>query len=268
MKFKFHPAAGAYLNVMQDPDPDAAGGSAGGGGGNSTDTNGSESSSGGDDTTDTAGLKSALEKERSARKDLETSLKQMRETLKDVDPNKYQELLNSEKQYQQERERWNQKEVQIKSEAEREWRPQVEQAQATAKQFEQKYNDLLLRTHAEAAYQAAHGRTGGGDDGVTFFNSFFNNVRNQLKLATEGDGVSVEVVDQSGTRLFSKDDASKPITPSEFFKQLHKHPVLGFYFEAPKAKGGGYQGNNRQVGGGVDPSKLSPEQKMEMSFNS
>ena len=258
-----------YTTVMQDPDPGAAGGSGagiGGGGQGGNSGSGGDGSGGDEDPEDVSGLKAALKAARDDRKQVEREMAGLKETLKGIDPAKYQQLLDAQKQHQQAREQWNQKEVQIRSEAEQEWKPQVQKAQAQADDFKAKYQELLLRTNVEAAYHAADGRVGGGEDGVTFFNSFFNNVRGQLKLNFEGETPTVEVVDATGTRLFSKEDASKPITPAEFFKQMHKHPVLGFFFEAPKASGGGYNNSRGKVKSGADTSKLSPEQKLQMFY--
>ena len=208
------------------------------------------------DAEDITGLKSALQKERQLKADFEKRFKQMETLYKDIDPAKYQQL----QALQAQAEEWNQKEAQLKSSLDEEWTRKVQAEQTRSKEFEQKYLALQLQTQAEKAYQAANGRSGGGDDGITFFDAFYGNIGNRLKLNEQSQ---LEVVDEKGARLFSKKDATKPMNAVEFFQDLVKHPVYGHYF-APQnpGKGGGMTPNSGSYQTGTDLSALPAAERL------
>lgn len=184
---------------------------------------------------DVSGLKSALQKERERANQVDKQLKQIQEMFKGIDPEKYKQL----EVLQAQAEEWNQKEAQMRQTLEQEWTGKVQAEQKKMQDAEQRYQTLLLRTQAEKAYQAAGGRSGGGEDNVTFFDAFFTNVNKSLKLNDKGE---LEVLDGNGVRLFSKKDASKPMSAAEHFSGLIAHPVLGHYFMPQQpGKGGGAQ---------------------------
>lgn len=186
---------------------------------------------------DLSGLKSALQKERDRANQTDKQLKQIQEMFKGIDPEKYKQL----QVLQAQAEEWNQKEAQMRQTLDQEWAGKLQAEQKKTQEAEQRYQNLLLRTQAEKAYQVTGGRSGGGDDNVTFFEAFFKNVDRSLKLNDKGE---LEVIDGNGVRLFSKKDATKPMSAAEYFSGLLTHPVLGHYF-APQqpGKGGGMQPN-------------------------
>lgn len=209
---------------------------AGGGTGGTGDSSGGDGSGGtGGTGEDVTGLKNALTNERKRAGDLEKQFKQLQESVKGIDPEKYKQF----EALQAEAEKWNQKEVEIRQGLETEWTKKVEAEQTKAKGFESMYLNLLKRTEAEKAYQVVKGRTGAGEDGITFFDSFLAVAGNSLRLNDKGQ---LEVIDANGTRKFSAKDATKPMTAAEYFETLTKHPVLGHYFERQNdARGGGMQ---------------------------
>ncbi|GEM_PF-5685094 len=180
---------------------------------------------------DVSGLKAALEAERKRNKESDRLLKQLQESVKGMDPEKYKQF----EQLQQQAEEWNKQKITIRNEVETEWSTKLQAEMTKTKEFEGKYLDLVKRTEAEKAFQAAKGRSGAGDAGITFFDSLLSVVSKNLRLNDKGQ---VEVIDANGTRLFSKTDATKPMTPKEYFESLRNDPVLGHCFE-PQARGAG-----------------------------
>lgn len=180
---------------------------------------------------DVSGLKAALEAERKRAKEADRTLKALQESVKGMDPEKYKQF----EQLQQQAEEWNQKQITIRTEVETEWSGKLQAEMTKTKEFEGKYLDLQKRTEAEKAFQAAKGRSGAGDAGITYFDSLLAVINKNLRLNDKGQ---VEVIDANGARLFSKADATKPMTPKEYFEGLRTDPVLGHCFE-PIGRGNG-----------------------------
>lgn len=208
---------------------------------------------------DLTGLKKALESERNRAKDLERQFKQFQESIKGIDPEKYKQLEILQKQAEE----WNRKEIEIRNNYERDFTERFKVEQDKTAAWEAKFNELLVRTEAERAYQLAEGRSGAGDDGTTFFEAFFTNIRGRLQLNEQG---KLEVVDPNGTRLYSKKNASQLMSPAEYFSDLVTHPVFGTFFERRStAKGGGMNPNqvpNGVVVGGEDLNALSASERL------
>lgn len=206
---------------------------------------------------DLSGLKKALESERSAAKELKRKVAQMEELFKGIDPEKYKQLEALQKQAEE----WNQREITIKQELEKDYQNAIANEQKKVQTLESQYKDLVLRTQAEKAYSIVGGRTGGGEDGITFFEAFFGNITKSLRLNDQGQ---IEVIDANGVRRFSKKDASKPMPASEFFAELVTHPVLGHYFQPQKpGKGGGMQPQQPGVvATGADLSNMSRSDRL------
>lgn len=229
MKFKFVPKY--YLA------PNSEGSSEGGGVAPESPNSSSSEQGGGEDVT---GLKNALSAERKRASESEKQLKQLQLAYEGVDPAVAKQAQDRLKQLQQQQEEWNQRETQLKNTLTEDFNRRHSEAQKTAQGWQEKYEGLLKRTLAEQAYQSAGGRSGGADDGMTFFDSFFNNVSASLRLNEKGQ---LEVVDGTGARIFSKKNTSEPMNPMEFFNGFTQHPVFGYCFAA--------QGNSR--GGGMQP---------------
>lgn len=212
---------------------------------------------------DVSGLKAALEAERKRAKDSDRTLKQLQESIKGIDPEKYKQFENLQKQAEE----WNQEKVKIRNEVESEWVPKVQAGLDKAKAVETQYLDLLKRTTAEKAYQAANGRSGAGDDSITYFDSLLAVISPFLRL---NEKQQVEVVDANGARRFSAKDATKPMSPQEFFESLHKHPVLGHCFQPTgNGNGGGMppgSGNHRHLST-EDMSNLSRAERLTVARN-
>jgi hypothetical protein len=231
------------------------------------DAEGGEGESGGSDSgtpdnqtqgEDVSGLKSALEKERAANKTTLQKLKQLEESLKGIDPEKYKQF----EALQAQAETWNQEKVKYRTELETEWTGKVKAEQDKYTALHIQHRNLVKFTIAEKAFQGAKGLSGAGDDGITYFDSLMATVSNRLHLTDKG---AIEVVDNNGTRLFSAKDATKPMTPQEYFESLHRHPILGHFFGAnPAARGGGMNPGSGSGGGkpGQDLSGMSRSERL------
>lgn len=186
---------------------------------------------------DVSGLKSALQKERDRGNTLEKQFKQLQDSFKGIDPEKYKQFET----LQQQAEEANQREAQLRQTLESEYTGQIKQEQTKAQEWQQKFASLQKRTQVEKFFGAAGGRGEAGDDGVSFFDSINAHTDRHLRLNDKGE---LEVLDNNGVRRFSKKDASKPMSPIEFMEELKTHPVLGHCFlPANNAKGGGMQPN-------------------------
>lgn len=194
-------------------------------------------------TDDLAGLKSALQKEREraqaeekARKDYERQYNQLKESVKGIDPDQYKKLEALQAQHEE----WNKKEIDLRNSLEADYQARSAVEQEKLKAWETKYNELQLRTEAEKAYQLASGRSGGADDGTTFFDQFYLSQSQRLKYNPQTS--QLEVFDQKGLRMYSKADSSKPMSATEYFKSLITHPVFGYFFQPdPNKRGSGTQ---------------------------
>ena len=176
--------------------------------------------------------KKEIDKERKLRGDTEKAFKQLQEQVKGIDPAKYKEL----EALQVQSEERNQREAEMRLNLETEWTSKVQAEQKRSLDSEAKYQNLQKFTLAEKAYQSAKGRSG-GEGGLTHFDVVMGVIGNRLRLNEKNQ---LEVMDESGTRLFSAKDSTKVMLATEFFETLHKHPILSPHFSANEAaKGGG-----------------------------
>jgi hypothetical protein len=210
---------------------------------------------------DVTGLKNALEAERKRARDLERQYKQAQEAIKDIDPEKYKRL----EQLQTQAEEWNKKEIDLRNALELDYNTRLKVEQTKYTELNSHLNELMLRTAAEKSFQMAGGRSGAGDDGTSFFEAFYSNVRGRLQLTEKG---GVEVIDNNGVRQYSKKDATKLMTPDEYFSGQISHPVYGNFFERQQpGKGGGMSPNQVTVSAGQDLSSLPASERLTILRN-
>lgn len=205
---------------------------------------------------DVSGLKSALEAERKRGKEQERRIKQFEESIKDIDPEKYKKL----EQLQTQAEEWNKKEIDLRNQLEQDYNVRVQGEQTKYQELQGRYGELQLRTAAEKAYQMAGGRSGAGEDGTSFFEAYYSNVRGRLQLTDKG---GVEVIDNNGVRQYSKKDATKLMSPDEYFGSHLAHPVYGNFFERQQpGKGGGMSPLQPSISTGQDISSLPAAERL------
>jgi hypothetical protein len=194
----------------------------------------------------TAGIE-ALAKEREARKAAERRLKAIEQQLQGLDP----EQLRNIKEAQEREER-------LRAEMDQRIKEAAEAAKAEAyaqvKVKDQKLNEVLAektelyRRQALAnAFQLAGGRSGGADDGTTYFDALMGAVGARFKVGETGD---VVVVNGSGEPMLTEN--GDPIAPATYLEQLKTHPVYGHFF-APSSNGhgGGMRGSGNLTSGSL-----------------
>ena len=230
MKFQFF-----RFRPQQDLAPNAEGGGEGGSGAPAATPPAAENQTG----EDLTGLKNALAAERKRASQLDTEYKQYKAAFEGIDPEVAKQAATKLAQLQANQEEWNQKETALKTSLQEEFNRQITKEKETAKTWQEKHDGLLTRTLAQQAYEAAGGQSGGSDDGTTFFDAFFNNVKGGLRLNEKGQ---VEVVDGTGARRFSAKNSAEPRSAAEFFAGYSSHPVYSHFFAPQKnSKGGGMQ---------------------------
>lgn len=194
----------------------------------------------------TAGLE-ALAKEREARKAAERRLQAIEQQLQGLDP----EQLRSIKEAHEREERLRTElEQRVKEAAD----AARQEALAQVKIKDQKLNEVLaektelFRRQALAnAFQVAGGRSGGADDGTTYFDALLGAVGSRFKV---GDAGEVVVLNANGEPMLT--DNGDPLSPAAYLEQLKTHPVYGHFF-APTSSGhgGGMRGSGNVIAGNL-----------------
>jgi len=108
-------------------------------------------------------------------------------------------------------------------------------------------SDLYRRQALANAFQVAGGRSGGAEDGTTYFDALMGAVGSRFKVSDAGD---VVVVNPNGETMLS--DSGDPISPAAYLEGLKSHPVYGHFF-APVSNGhgGGMRGSGNLTSGSV-----------------
>jgi len=193
-----------------------------------------------------AGL-AALQEEREARKAAERRLKLIEQQLQGLDPDQ----LRSIKEAQEREER-------LRSEMEDRIKQAAEAAKAEALQQVKVKDQKLAEALAEKselyrqqalanAFQVAGGRSGGADDGTTYFDALMGAVGSRFKVNEAGD---VMVINANGEPMLS--DNGDPVSPAAYLEQLKTHPVYGHFFTpSSNGHGGGMRGSGNLIAGSL-----------------
>lgn len=206
---------------------------------------------------DLAGLKSALQKERAAKKDAEKELKGLRqqieaiqEQFKSISPEEYAKLQALQKQAEERAKQDNK----IRAQIEANYQQTLAQKEAEIAAIRQEAEEMKVRTLAEKAYFTAGGSTS-GDENFNDFDLFYAAVRKQINLSESGR--NLEIVDSLGVRRYSKIETNQLMTPIEFFNECKTSPTLGKFFPArTNTRGSGMPPN---AGYGSNPTGRSTE---------
>ena len=192
-----------------------------------------------DGLEDTSGLKSALEKERKARRDYEKKMK----SLEDVDPDEYKKLKEQQRQIEEEklqkdgefeklREKWSKEREQEKSKYE-----------SQIKTLNEQLDTLYLQDKIRQEMRRAGVRSEREDKALAL-------VKDSIQRGD--DGASILILDQDG-------DATDK-TLSEYFSKDFKDEMPEFY------KSDVLPGSGSQPGNGAPKNKnwreLSPSERM------
>ena len=193
-----------------------------------------------------AGL-AALEKERDARRQAERRLEAIEKQLQGLDPDQLRGIKEAQEREERLRSEMDQRIKEAAEAAKAEAYAQVKvKDQKLAEALAEK-SELYRQQALANAFQAAGGRSGGADDGITYFNALMGAVGSRFKVGESGD---VVVINVNGEPMLN--DNGDTLTPTAYLEQLKTHPVYGHFF-APTSNGhgGGMRGNGNPINGSL-----------------
>lgn len=255
MKFKTNKAA---LNALwgellpwhtSTVDPDPAGDGAGDGGGSGGDGVGTGAAGTGDGTDPEAHLGDPGKRALAALRADNDALKRQLAEINKTHPAAVQEARERADQLERQlREREQLTEAE-RMRLEKKHADQLIKATETAAAERQRRINLEIRTAAQAAFQAAHGRDGADEQGLTFFDGFMALVGSKHLRLDETNG-QCYVVDAQGDPILSADGKGR-VSPIEWMnQQADGSPVVGSFFRSRMGEGsGGFVGARGQRGG-------------------
>ena len=191
-----------------------------------------------------AGL-AALQEEREARKAAERRLKAIEQQLQGLDPDQLRNIKEAQEREERLRTEMDQRIKEAAELAKAEALQQVKiKDQKLAEALAEK-SELYRKQALANAFQAAGGRTGGAEDGTTYFDALMGAVGSRFKVTEAGD---VVVMNVNGEPMLN--DNGDLITPNAYLEGLKSHPVYGVFF-APTSNGhgGGMRGSGNLISG-------------------
>ena len=213
-----------------------------------------------DKVEDVTGLKSALHKERENAKNAGSQLRQLKEQFGDIDPERYQELLNAESQRE---------EAEAKKAGERDkLRDQMtaklsEELDKRSKR-EQHLLDVIKASKIDAAVIAALNEVGGN------VSLMLPHVKDRMELVEEDGQFFARVVDDAGTVRVNGE--GKFLTAKELVSEMRDQDSFAAAFKADVKSGGGTppdgtsvegDGNKGVIPGDLKRSAMTNRQKVE-----
>ena len=182
----------------------------------------------------------ALEKERESRKAAERRLATIEAQLQGLDPERLKGIKEAQEREERLRMEMDQRIKEAAEAAKAEALQQVKIKDAKLAEVLAEKTELYRRQALANAFQVAGGRSGGADDGTTYFDALLGAVGNRFKVS---DGGTVVVVNGNGEPMLT--DNGDPLSPAAYLEQLKSHPVYGHFF-APTTSGHG--GGMRSAG--------------------
>lgn len=202
-----------------------------------------------DETTDssTAALEAALQKERKSRMAAERKLKAIDPHLQNLDVEQLRSITESQQRIERLEAEWEQRIQQEVEAAKAEALQQVKVKDQKLAEVLAEKTELFRQQALANAFQAAGGRTGGADDGTTYFAALMGAVGSRFKVS---DGGELMVVNANGEPMLT--DTGDKLLPTAYLEQLKTHPVYGHFF-APTSNGhgGGMRGMGNLTSGSV-----------------
>ena len=189
----------------------------------------------------------ALEAEREARKAAERRLKAIEQQLQGLDPDQLRNIKEAQEREERLRSEMDQRIKEAAEAAKAELMQQVKIKDQKLSEALAEKSDLYRRQALANAFQVAGGRTGGAEDGTTYFDALMGAVGSRFKVSDAGD---VVVINPNGETMLS--DSGDPISPAAYLEGLKSHPVYGHFF-APVSNGhgGGMRGSGNLTSGSV-----------------
>lgn len=193
-----------------------------------------------------AGL-AALEKEREARRQAERRLEAIEKQLQGLDPDQLRGIKEAQEREERLRSEMDQRIKEAAEAAKAEALQQVKvKDQKLAEALAEK-SELYRQQALANAFQVAGGRSGGADDGTTYFDALMGAVGSRFKVSESGD---VVVLNANGEPMLTENGDT--MSPAAYLEQLKTHPVYGHFF-APTSNGhgGGMRGMGNPVNGSL-----------------
>ena len=213
-----------------------------------------------DKIEDISGLKSALQKERDNAKKAAYQLTQFREQFGDVDPEKYQALLQQEEKREEEealkRGEYDKRLNQVRE------KQQAELDKRTAR--EQHLINVIKESKIDAAVISALNEMKGS------VNLLLPHVKGKMQLIEEDGQFVARVVDETGTVRVNGE--GKPITAKELVSEMRDQDSFAAAFAADVKSGGGTpagdgsngaRGKTGAIPGDLKRSVMTPRQKVD-----
>ncbi len=189
----------------------------------------------------------ALKKEKAANGELRRRLEAIEKSLGGLDPEEARKLKEAQAAQEELQAKFDQELEAAKTEAQREAQQQLQIKDQKFLDAVGERNALLQKQLLSNAFQVAGGRSGGAEDGTTYFDALLGAVGNQFKLNENGD---VVVLDQKGE--LKLDDSGDPLKPADYLEGLKSHPVYGHFFAPSQSgHGGGMRGSGNLTSGTV-----------------
>lgn len=189
----------------------------------------------------------ALQKERQARMAAERRLKSIEKQLQGLDPDQLRSIKEAQEREERLRAEFDEKVQQAAEAARSEALQQVKvKDQKLAEALAEK-SELYRKQALANAFQVAGGRSGGADDGTTYFDALMGAVGSRFKVSDSGD---LLVLNANGEPMLTEN--GDILSPAAYLEQLKSHPVYGHFF-APTSNGhgGGMRGTGNLTSGSL-----------------
>ena len=189
---------------------------------------------------DLAKLKRALEKERAASKAAK-ALAAQRDTelakFAEINPDEYKELVKERENYAKLQAERDAIEARLKQEKQTfltKHQRELAEKEAEISNLHKQFQSLEKTTALKEIFLAEQGNPKVADDGSSHFKLF--SMLEGDRFAFD-DSKNVIVLNADGTQMMSATEKDKPMTPAEYIRSLHQHPVLGACFVADVPSG-------------------------------
>lgn len=189
----------------------------------------------------------ALEREREARKAAERRLQTIEKQLQGLEPEQLRNIKEAQEREERLRSEMDQRIKEAAEAARQEALAQVKIKDQKLTEVLAEKTELFRRQALANAFQVAGGRSGGADDGTTYFDALLGAVGSRFKVSESGD---VVVINSNGEPMLT--DNGDPLSPATYLEQLKTHPVYGHFF-APSSSGhgGGMRGSGNVTAGSL-----------------
>lgn len=193
-----------------------------------------------DDVDDLAELKAIVEKERKAARAANALAKQREAELArfaEINPDEYKELVKERENYAKLQAERDAIEARLKQEKQTfltKHQRELAEKEAEIANLHKQFESLEKTTALKEIFLAEQGNPKVADDGSSHFKLF---------SMLEGDrfafdeAKNVIVLNADGTQMMSATEKDKPMSPAEYIRSLHQHPVLGACFVADVPSG-------------------------------